>query len=77
MWRKAILTFTGLCGAWFGYTLYQRIGGLVTWMPQWLSDGSLPGMAVWMLAGAVVFMVGCSFAGASVANRLQQGIEGL
>lgn len=77
MWRKAILTFTGLCGAWFGYTLYQRVGGIVSWMPQWLSDGSLPGMIVWMMAGAVLFMAGCSFAGASVANRLQQGIEGL
>ncbi|WP_068505609.1 PIN/TRAM domain-containing protein [Paenibacillus kribbensis] len=77
MWRKAILTFTGLCGAWFGYTLYYRVGGIVSWMPQWLNDGTLPGMAVWMIAGAVLFMAGCSFAGASVANRLQQGIEGL
>lgn len=58
MWRKAILTFTGLCGAWFGYTLYQRVGGIVSWMPEWLSDGSLPGMVVWMMAGAVLFIPG-------------------
>lgn len=77
MWRKAILTFTGLCGAWFGYTLYYRVGGIVSWMPQWLNDGSLPGLAVWMIAGAALFIVGCSFAGASVANRLQRGIERL
>lgn len=76
MWKRAILTFTGLCGAWFGYTLYDRFAGTVRWLPVWMQDSPAGGV-IWTILGALVFLVSCSAAGSAISIRLQQGIDRL
>ncbi|MDO7908376.1 PIN/TRAM domain-containing protein [Paenibacillus sp. JX-17] len=78
MWRKAILTFTGLCGVWSGYTLFQKADESLPWMTRWIGGGdSAGGSLLWMALGALVFMALCSIFGDSTAKRVQRGIEGL
>ncbi|MDP4095977.1 PIN/TRAM domain-containing protein [Paenibacillus sp. P96] len=76
MWRKAILIFTGLCGSWFGYTLFQKASGTVSWMPDWMGSTAV-GSFIWVVVGAVLFMALSSIAGTAAADRLQKGIDGL
>lgn len=54
MWRKGILTFTGLCGAWFGYTAYHLAGKSIPWMAEWIQSAGLLGAGVSTLLGAVL-----------------------
>ncbi|MCF7758759.1 PIN/TRAM domain-containing protein [Paenibacillus xylanexedens] len=77
MWKKGILTFTGLCGAWFGYTAYHLAGKSVPWMAEWIQSAGLLGAGISTLLGAVMFMAVCNIGGTLMADRLHSGIDSL
>jgi len=77
MWKRGILTFTGLCGAWFGYTAYQLAGKSVPWMAEWIQSAGLLGAGIATILGAVLFIALCSIGGTMLAAKLNHGIDAL
>lgn len=72
MLKKAILAFIGLCGAWFGYSLYQT---LVRSFPEWVTlfgeNDALRGGMVFAALGAILFMFIGSMCAQPAINKLQ------
>jgi len=76
MLKKAILVFIGLCGAWFGYTVYQM---LRKYFPEWITlfgeNDAVRGGLVFAALGAILFMLIGSMSYPTVVDKVQ-GIVG-
>ncbi|WP_379136778.1 PIN/TRAM domain-containing protein [Paenibacillus sp. sgz500958] len=58
MWKKGILSFTGLCGGWSGFTLYHSaIKGFPTGMGRLAAGLPVDGSIVFAVLGAIIFLL--------------------
>ncbi|AJS60304.1 PIN/TRAM domain-containing protein [Paenibacillus sp. IHBB 10380] len=75
MLKKAILAFIGLCGAWFGYTLYHTAGSSFPKVINMFGEqSSIVGSLVCAMLGAILFMLIGSLCADRVAYTLHHVI---
>ena len=73
MWKKMILSFTGLCGGWFGYSLYHMAEkGFPAGMERVSASLPVEGSIVFAVLGAIIFLFAGTLCAEWGGTKLQE-----
>ncbi|MCL6605853.1 MAG: PIN/TRAM domain-containing protein [Paenibacillus sp.] len=75
MWKKVILSFAGLCGGWFGYSLYHMVEqGFPAGMERLSTGLPVEGSIVFALLGAIIFLFAGTLCAEWGGTKLQEAV---
>ncbi|MDQ0196000.1 PIN/TRAM domain-containing protein [Paenibacillus wynnii] len=75
MWKKVILSFAGLCGGWFGYSLYHMAeNGFPAGMERLSAGLPVEGSIVFAMLGAIIFLFAGTLCAEWGGTKLQEAV---